>query len=141
MLADCTSQLLLLGTTTCSPLVSASAPLLPLHSPRLLLLLLLQHIYLTDGASAGVRNVLQSIIRNEADAVLVPIPQYPLYSASIALYGGKVGVSGPAGQRGKGGGGRRCMVACYGAVPTLLGKHNDGRGVRIGIIIAALDAS
>jgi glutamate--glyoxylate aminotransferase len=38
-----------------------------------------------------VRNVLQSIIRNEADAVLVPIPQYPLYSASIALYGGKVG--------------------------------------------------
>uniref|UniRef100_A0A383W5D9 alanine transaminase n=1 Tax=Tetradesmus obliquus TaxID=3088 RepID=A0A383W5D9_TETOB len=49
-----------------------------------------EHIYLTDGASAGVRNVLQSIIRNEADAVLVPIPQYPLYSASIALYGGKL---------------------------------------------------
>ncbi len=48
----------------------------------------LQLIFLTDGASAGVRNVLQSIIRNDADAVLVPIPQYPLYSASIALYGG-----------------------------------------------------
>lgn len=47
-------------------------------------------IYLTDGASAGVRNVLQSIIRDDADAVLVPIPQYPLYSASIALYGGKL---------------------------------------------------
>ncbi|KAF6250547.1 alanine aminotransferase 2-like protein [Scenedesmus sp. NREL 46B-D3] len=49
-----------------------------------------EHIYLTDGASAAVRNVLLSIIRSEADAVLVPIPQYPLYSASIALYGGKL---------------------------------------------------
>lgn len=49
-----------------------------------------EHIYLTDGASAGVRNVLQSIIRDERDAVLVPIPQYPLYSASISLYGGKL---------------------------------------------------
>jgi glutamate--glyoxylate aminotransferase len=37
-----------------------------------------------------VRNVLQSIIRDERDAVLVPIPQYPLYSAGISLYGGKL---------------------------------------------------
>jgi hypothetical protein len=27
------------------------------------------------------------MIRHERDAVLVPIPQYPLYSASIRLYG------------------------------------------------------
>lgn len=59
-------------------------PPLPPPPPRT------QHIYLTDGASAGVRNVLQSIIRDERDAVLVPIPQYPLYSASISLYGGKL---------------------------------------------------
>lgn len=49
----------------------------------------MQVIYLTDGASAGVRNVLQTMIRNDADAILVPMPQYPLYSASIALYGGE----------------------------------------------------
>eukprot|EP00775_Hariotina_reticulata_P003552 gene3552-3821_t len=46
--------------------------------------------FIQNGASAGVRNILQSIIRNEADAILVPMPQYPLYSASCALYGGKL---------------------------------------------------
>lgn len=30
---------------------------------------------------------LNTIIRNEHDGILVPIPQYPLYSASIQLYG------------------------------------------------------
>jgi len=47
-----------------------------------------EHIYLTDGASVAVRYVLNAAIRNENDAILVPIPQYPLYSASIQLYGG-----------------------------------------------------
>jgi len=46
------------------------------------------HIFLTDGASVGVKMVLQAIIRDERDAVLVPIPQYPLYSATCALLGG-----------------------------------------------------
>jgi glutamate--glyoxylate aminotransferase len=32
--------------------------------------------------------LLNAAIRNEADGILVPIPQYPLYSASIQLYGG-----------------------------------------------------
>ena len=45
------------------------------------------HIFLTDGASVGVKMVLQAIIRDERDAVLVPIPQYPLYSATCALLG------------------------------------------------------
>ncbi len=31
---------------------------------------------------------LDAMLRNERDAVLVPIPQYPLYSAAITLYGG-----------------------------------------------------
>lgn len=29
------------------------------------------------------------LIRNESDGVLIPIPQYPLYSALITLNGGK----------------------------------------------------
>ena len=31
---------------------------------------------------------LNALIRDERDAVMVPVPQYPLYSASIALYNG-----------------------------------------------------
>jgi len=46
-----------------------------------------QHIFVTDGASVAVRMCLNALIRNNADGVLVPIPQYPLYSASISLYG------------------------------------------------------
>jgi glutamate--glyoxylate aminotransferase len=48
------------------------------------------HIFLTDGASVGVRSVLNAMIRDGRDGVMVPIPQYPLYSASIALYGGSL---------------------------------------------------
>lgn len=32
--------------------------------------------------------VLQTLITDERDAFLVPVPQYPLYSAALALYGG-----------------------------------------------------
>lgn len=46
-----------------------------------------QNIFLTDGASVGVRLMLSALIRDANDVVMVPIPQYPLYSASIALYG------------------------------------------------------
>jgi glutamate--glyoxylate aminotransferase len=48
------------------------------------------HIFLTDGASVAVRYVLNAAIRDQNDAILVPIPQYPLYSASIQLYGGSL---------------------------------------------------
>ncbi|KAL4538658.1 hypothetical protein Ndes2526B_g03050 [Nannochloris sp. 'desiccata'] len=48
------------------------------------------NIFLTDGASVSVRYVLNAAIRDENDAILVPIPQYPLYSASIQLYGGQL---------------------------------------------------
>ena len=44
---------------------------------------------MTDGASVAVRMVLNAMIRNESDGILVPIPQYPLYSASIKLYGAR----------------------------------------------------
>eukprot|EP01066_Platyproteum_vivax_P007216 Platyproteum_vivax@DN276_c0_g1_i1.p1 len=46
------------------------------------------HIFLTDGASAAVRAVLELLIEGEKDGIMVPIPQYPLYSASIARHGG-----------------------------------------------------
>ncbi|MEW5315685.1 MAG: hypothetical protein WDW38_007095 [Sanguina aurantia] len=46
------------------------------------------HIFLTDGASVAVRMCLNATIRSPLDGILVPIPQYPLYSASIKLYGG-----------------------------------------------------
>jgi len=45
-------------------------------------------IFLTDGASPGVHNMMQLLLRSESDGILCPIPQYPLYSASIALHGG-----------------------------------------------------
>ena len=32
--------------------------------------------------------MMRSLLRDESDAILTPIPQYPLYSAAIALYGG-----------------------------------------------------
>jgi aspartate/methionine/tyrosine aminotransferase len=49
-------------------------------------------IFLTDGASKGAQSVLHLLVSDARDGVLVPIPQYPLYSASIRLLGGaKVG--------------------------------------------------
>ncbi|BGP51214.1 alanine transaminase [Rhodotorula kratochvilovae] len=42
-------------------------------------------IYLTAGASTGVSNLLQIIIASPLDGVLIPIPQYPLYTAALAL--------------------------------------------------------
>lgn len=45
-------------------------------------------IFLTDGASPAVHMMMQLLIRSEADGILCPIPQYPLYSASITLHGG-----------------------------------------------------
>jgi len=47
-------------------------------------------VFLTDGASVAVRMALNAMIRDSRDGILVPIPQYPLYSASIALYGGSL---------------------------------------------------
>lgn len=46
-------------------------------------------VLLTDGASKGVQSVFTLLTKNENDGYLIPIPQYPLYSATIALYGAK----------------------------------------------------
>jgi glutamate--glyoxylate aminotransferase len=47
-------------------------------------------IFISNGASECVRMLLFAMIRGAQDGVMVPIPQYPLYSASIALYGGEL---------------------------------------------------
>ena len=46
-------------------------------------------IYLTDGASKGVQTALRMLISGPQDGIMIPIPQYPLYSATITLYEGK----------------------------------------------------
>ena len=46
-------------------------------------------IYLTDGASKGVQAALRLLLSGPQDGIMVPIPQYPLYSATITLYEGK----------------------------------------------------
>ena len=46
------------------------------------------NVFLTNGASEGVRLCFKMLIRSKQDGVLVPIPQYPLYSALLTLDGG-----------------------------------------------------
>ncbi|XP_066399477.1 alanine aminotransferase 2-like [Miscanthus floridulus] len=45
-------------------------------------------IFLTDGASAAINLLMQILIRSHEDGILSPLPEYPLYSASIILHGG-----------------------------------------------------
>ena len=47
-----------------------------------------EHIFLTDGASEGAKNVLELLITAPEDGIMIPIPQYPLYSATIQRCGG-----------------------------------------------------
>jgi len=46
------------------------------------------NVFLTDGASEAVRHVLELLITDERDGIMIPIPQYPLYSATIKKCGG-----------------------------------------------------
>ena len=52
------------------------------------------NIFITNGASEGVRLTMQTIMRDPAtgvqDGVLTPIPQYPLYSALTTLLKGNL---------------------------------------------------
>jgi aspartate/methionine/tyrosine aminotransferase len=47
-------------------------------------------ISLTDGASKGVQTILKLLLASPADGIMIPIPQYPLYSATITLYEGRI---------------------------------------------------
>ncbi|EEC84627.1 hypothetical protein OsI_31489 [Oryza sativa Indica Group] len=46
------------------------------------------NIFLTDGASSAINMMMQILIRSHEDGILCPLPEYPLYSASIILHGG-----------------------------------------------------
>ncbi|CAG8490407.1 13700_t:CDS:10 [Acaulospora morrowiae] len=43
-------------------------------------------IFLTQGASPGVQSVLQLIVTHPNVGIMIPIPQYPLYSATLSLF-------------------------------------------------------
>lgn len=45
-------------------------------------------IFLTNGASAGIGMVLCALISHDNCGVMIPIPQYPIYSATLELYEG-----------------------------------------------------
>ncbi len=48
-----------------------------------------ESIILTDGASKGVQSAIIALLKSPSDGFMIPVPQYPLYSATIDLYGGK----------------------------------------------------
>jgi aspartate/methionine/tyrosine aminotransferase len=51
-----------------------------------------EDIFMTNGASAGITMILQALMADETCGCMIPIPQYPIYSATIDLLGGhKVG--------------------------------------------------
>ena len=45
-------------------------------------------IFLTNGASEAVKYLLEVLIAKPTDGIMIPIPQYPLYSAAIRKSGG-----------------------------------------------------
>ena len=49
-----------------------------------------ESLYMTNGASSAVHGLLKLMVRGPQDGWLVPIPQYPLYSAGITMTGGSL---------------------------------------------------
>ena len=47
------------------------------------------NIFLSNGASAAIENVLTGLIGSNRDAIMIPIPQYPIYSAIISRLGAR----------------------------------------------------
>ena len=45
-------------------------------------------IYITDGASSAIKMILHLFISHNLHGIMIPIPQYPLYSAVITQFGG-----------------------------------------------------
>lgn len=46
------------------------------------------NIFLTNGASEGAKYVIEMLISQPKDGIMIPTPQYPLYSATIKRCGG-----------------------------------------------------
>uniref|UniRef100_A0A7S1QQ10 Aminotransferase class I/classII large domain-containing protein n=1 Tax=Neobodo designis TaxID=312471 RepID=A0A7S1QQ10_NEODS len=49
-----------------------------------------EDIFLSNGASGSVTPLLTGLVDSAKDGVMIPIPQYPLYTAQLALLGGTV---------------------------------------------------
>ncbi|CAJ1355515.1 unnamed protein product [Effrenium voratum] len=49
-----------------------------------------KNIYLTTGASEGVKRAISALIKDERCGMLIPRPQYPLYSAALTMTGGRI---------------------------------------------------
>lgn len=47
-------------------------------------------IFMTNGASDGISRILECLITCNDSGIMIPIPQYPLYSAAIDLLGGSI---------------------------------------------------
>lgn len=48
------------------------------------------HIFLSNGASDSIKNLISCLIRNDKDGIMISVPRYPLYSADIILKGGVI---------------------------------------------------
>lgn len=48
----------------------------------------IENIFLTSGASEGIKTIMQLATRDGSDGILIPTPQYPLYSATVTAIGG-----------------------------------------------------
>jgi len=46
-------------------------------------------IFMSNGASSAIQAVLTATFASDHDALMIPIPQYPIYSALVALLGGR----------------------------------------------------
>ncbi|CBZ52615.1 Aminotransferase, related [Neospora caninum Liverpool] len=46
------------------------------------------NIFLTDGASSGIRLAMELLLCDQNDGLLIPVPQYPLYAGLIVRLGG-----------------------------------------------------
>ena len=44
-------------------------------------------IFMTNGASKGIEMVLETLLADETKGLMLPIPQYPIYSAQVSLRG------------------------------------------------------
>mmetsp|Transcript_48482 Transcript_48482/g.108903 ORF Transcript_48482/g.108903 Transcript_48482/m.108903 type:complete len:508 (-) Transcript_48482:23-1546(-) len=47
-------------------------------------------IYLTTGASEGVKRAISALLKDDRCGMLIPRPQYPLYSAALTMAGGRI---------------------------------------------------
>jgi alanine transaminase len=47
-----------------------------------------ENIFLTNGASEGANSIIEMLITSKDDGIMVPMPQYPLYSATIRKHDG-----------------------------------------------------